>query len=117
MNLFPPCRDPANEKGGDHSDQFNCEYNNLIRRNQPRRIGARCAGKMHFEVFRDSWRFRDRRVISSVGLNLESEVIVADTINGVPLGGENPFCFVAKAKKGESGVIREVTDIKLSSIR
>jgi hypothetical protein len=54
--------------------------------------------KYAFEIFKESWGFRDMRVISSASLNLESEVIVADTINGIPLGGENPFCFVAKTK-------------------
>lgn len=70
-----------------------------------------------FDVFTDSGGFRDKRVMSSASLNLESEVIVADTINGIPLAGENPFCFVAKAKQGDSIVIRRVTNIKLSSVR
>jgi hypothetical protein len=72
--------------------------------------------KYAFDVFRDSWGFRDRRVISSESLNLESEVIVADTINGIPIADESPYCFVAKAKQGDSVVIGNVVTIKLSSV-
>lgn len=60
---------------------------------------------------------RDRRVMSSASLNLDSEVIVADTIDGTPLAGEDSFCFLTKAKLGDSVVIKRVAHIKLSSVR
>jgi hypothetical protein len=73
--------------------------------------------KYAFDVFRDSWGFRDKRVISSASLNLESEVIVADTINGIPLTEESPFCLVAKARQGDFVVIRKVAVIKFNTTR
>jgi hypothetical protein len=44
-------------------------------------------------------------------------VIVADTINGIPLTEESPFCFVAKASQGGFVVIKEVAHIKLNRTR
>lgn len=73
--------------------------------------------KYAFEVFKESWGFGDRRAMSSARLNLDSEVIMADTINGIPLTGENPLCFVAKAKQDGYVVIRKVASIKLGSVR
>jgi hypothetical protein len=108
MDLFPPCGSTADEEGGDYSDQPNYEYNELVPDAQE---------KYAFDVFRDSWGFRDKRVISSASLNLESEVIVADTVNGIPLTGENPFCFVAKARRGGFVVIKKVANIKLNTTR
>ena len=66
-----------------------------------------------FEVFKGSfWGFRDRRVVSSTDLNLESETLVADTVNGKRLAGNSPFYFVGKNQSGDSIVIKKLAHIK-----
>jgi len=66
-----------------------------------------------FEVFRESWGFRDKRVSRSDDLNTESVSIVADTINGKRLVGETPFCFAATAKRGDVIVVKKLAHIKI----
>jgi hypothetical protein len=44
-----------------------------------------------FKIFKESWGLRDWRVATSTDLDLESEIIVADTINGKRLAGDTPF--------------------------
>jgi hypothetical protein len=69
-----------------------------------------------FEVFKQSWGFRDKRVMSSDDLNMESDTIVADTINGRKLVGDNPFCFAATAKRGGMVVVKKLAHIKVVAI-
>jgi hypothetical protein len=67
-----------------------------------------------FEVFKGAWAFRDKRVLSSDDLNMESEVLVADTINGKKLAGDSPFNFVAKTKRGDAAVVTKLAYIKFA---
>jgi hypothetical protein len=67
------------------------------------------------EVFREFWAFRDKRVLSSEDLNMESETIVADTVDGKKLVGETPFCFVATAKRGDLIVVERLAHIKVTT--
>lgn len=66
-----------------------------------------------FEVFEDSWGFRDKRVLSEDGVNAESELIVADTIDGKRLAGNAPFCFVVKNKRGDMIVVKKLVHIRV----
>jgi hypothetical protein len=65
-----------------------------------------------FEVFKESWGFHDKRALWSDDLNMESEMIVADTINGQKLAGETPFYFAATAKRGDVIVVKRLAHIK-----
>jgi hypothetical protein len=51
----------------------------------------------------------------SDGLNMESETIVADTINGKKQAGETPFCFAATDKRGAVIVVEKLAHIKVAA--
>jgi hypothetical protein len=59
--------------------------------------------------------FKDKLAVSSADLDLQSDLIVADTINGKRLGADHPFCSIAKNSHGEPVVIKELAYIKVVS--
>jgi hypothetical protein len=67
------------------------------------------------EVFRDSFAFKDKLAVSSANLDMQSALIVADTINGKSLGKDHQFCFIAKNSHGDPVVIKEFSYIKVIS--
>jgi len=65
-----------------------------------------------FEVFREFWAFRDKLAIRSAALDLSSELIVADTINGKRIAGDDTFYFVGKTPAGDVTVIKKIAYIR-----
>jgi hypothetical protein len=68
----------------------------------------------NIEAFRDFWAFRDKQAISSADLDMRSNVIVADTINGKRLGRDHPFCFIARNNRGDLVVVRNLAYVRLA---
>jgi hypothetical protein len=66
------------------------------------------------EVFRDFWAFKDKQIVSSADLNMQSDVIVVDTINGKRLGRAHPFCFIARNNRGDLVLVRNLAYIRLA---
>jgi hypothetical protein len=56
--------------------------------------------------------FATEPVRASADLDMQSDVIVADTINGKRLGVDHPFCFIAKNSHGDPVVIKKLSYIK-----
>jgi hypothetical protein len=52
------------------------------------------------DVFEPTCAFRDRLAVSSTDLDMQSEVIVANTKNGKNLV-EHPFCLMTKDNRGD----------------
>jgi hypothetical protein len=73
------------------------------------------ASGYRIEVFQDSLAFKDKLAVSSADLDMQSGVIIADTINGKRLGADHPFCFIAKNSYGDPVVIKELLYIKVVS--
>jgi len=70
-----------------------------------------------FEVFKEFWAFRDKLAVRSADLDLSSKLIVADTVNGKQIGGDDPFYFVGKTQAGKSVVIKKIADIRFVKVQ
>lgn len=69
------------------------------------------------DIYRDFWAFRDKLAVSSADLDPSADLIVVDTINGERLGPNHPFCLVARNKRGDLVVVRELAYIRLADAR
>jgi hypothetical protein len=69
------------------------------------------------DIYRDFWAFRDKLAASSADLDPRADLIVVDTINGKRLGPDHPFCLIARNKRGDPVVIRELAYIRLADAR
>src|ERR1700731_1771209 len=59
------------------------------------------ASSYRVEVYRDFWAFEDKLAISSTGLDMHFDMILADTMNGTRLGPDHPFCLIARNNRGD----------------
>lgn len=71
------------------------------------------ASGYRLEIFQRSLAFKEKLAISSADLDMESDVISADTVNGKRLGADYPFCLVAKNRHGDSIVVDKLSYIKV----
>jgi hypothetical protein len=55
---------------------------------------------LRVDVFRENWAFGDKLAVSTVDLDMHSEVVVACAKNGKRLGTDHPFCLIAKDNHG-----------------
>ncbi len=67
-----------------------------------------------FTVLKPAWAFRDYPVLLSKDLDLTAPIIVADTIGGKRLRGNNPFVFVAKTSQGQTVMVRNIAYIRFA---
>jgi hypothetical protein len=65
------------------------------------------------EIFQDS-TFREKEVASSADLDLHSDIIVADTIDGKRLRKDHPFCFIAKSARWDWVLVNKMTYIRVA---
>jgi hypothetical protein len=74
------------------------------------------SGTQHYqlEVYRDFWAFKDKHVVLSSSLSVQSDVIVADTINGKRLRTDHPFCLIARNDRGDPIVVRNLAYLRLT---
>lgn len=74
------------------------------------------SGLNHYqlEIYRDFWAFKDKHVVLSPSLSVQSDVIVADTINGKRLRTDHPFCLIARNDRGEPVVVSNLAYIRLT---
>jgi hypothetical protein len=70
--------------------------------------------RYQLEIYRDFWAFKDKRVVLSPSLSMQSDVIVADTVNGKRLRTEHPFCLIARNDRGDLIVVRHLAYIRLT---
>jgi hypothetical protein len=66
------------------------------------------------EVFRDVSLFGDKLAVSSADLNMESDAVLADTVNGKRLGSDHPFCFIGLNRQGNLMVVRNLSYIRFA---
>ena len=69
------------------------------------------------DIYREYWAFRDKLAVSSADLDHRADLIVADTVDGKRLGPSHPFCLIAKNRRGELVVVRELAYIRLADAR
>ena len=72
---------------------------------------------LSFEVYREThfW-FRDRLAFSSISLDPESQLIIADTKNNLSIQGSNPFTLVVKGSDGILRVVKEIAYVRIRYI-
>ena len=70
--------------------------------------------RYQLEVYRDFWAFKDKRVLLGPSLSVQSDVIVADTINGKRLRADHPFCLIARNVGGDPIVVSNLAYIRLT---
>ena len=73
--------------------------------------------RYQLEVYRDFWAFKDKPVVLSPNLSVQSNVIVADTINGKRLRTDHPFCLIARNDRGDLIVVRNLAYLRLTGIQ
>jgi hypothetical protein len=56
----------------------------------------------------------DKLAVSSADLDIGSDVMVVDTINGHRLRGDDPFWLLAKNNRGDLVVVRHLAYIRLA---
>jgi hypothetical protein len=73
--------------------------------------------KYRIEVFQDTGVFhKDKLAVTGTDLDMASNMIVINTINGEKLGREHPFGFVTKNNRGSTIIVRNLSYIRLASI-
>ena len=70
--------------------------------------------RYQLEVYRDFWAFKDKRVLLGASRSAQSDVIVADTINGKRLRTDHPFCLIARNDRGDPIVVSNLAFIRLT---
>ena len=66
-----------------------------------------------FEVFTESWDFRDKHFKAKDDFDPALEPVIADTVNGRKMGGQSPFYFVTLSKSGSPIVIKKLAFVKI----
>jgi len=72
------------------------------------------ASRYKVEVFREVSLFGDKLAVSSADLSMESDAVLADTVNGERLGSDHPFCFIGLNRKGDLMVVRNLSYIRFA---
>lgn len=70
--------------------------------------------RYQIEVYRDFWALKDKRVLLGPSLSAQSDVIVADTINGKRLRTDHPFCLIARNDRDDPIVVSNLAYIRLT---
>jgi hypothetical protein len=58
--------------------------------------------------------FRDKRVALDPSLSKQSEVLVADTMDGKRLSGDHPYCLIIRNGKGDQIIVKNLSFIRLA---
>jgi len=70
--------------------------------------------RYQLEIYQDFWAFKDKHIVLSPNLSMQSDVIVADTINGKRLKTDHPFCLIARNDRGDPIIISNLAYIRLT---
>ena len=72
--------------------------------------------RFQVEAFQEGRIFRDKRIALPQDTTTQSDVIVADTVNGKRLGQDHPFSLVARTTDGRSIVVPKLAFIRLADV-
>jgi hypothetical protein len=70
--------------------------------------------RYQLEIYQDFWAFKDKHVVLSPNLSMQSDVIVADTMNGKRLKTDHPFCLIARNDRGDPIIVNNLAYIRLT---